>query len=69
MINERKPTTNSCHIDIQYYAIQEWRQHGIIVMHHLPGILNMADQATKALGGWTLHSRHACPAMGHYRPS
>jgi hypothetical protein len=68
MINERKPTTNSRHIDIQYYAIQEWRQRGIIVMHHLPGILNVADQATKALG-WTLHSRHARRAMGHYRPS
>jgi hypothetical protein len=68
MINERKPTTNSRHIDIQYFAIQEWRQRGIIVMRHLPGVLNVADQATKALG-WTLHSRHARRAMGHYRPS
>jgi hypothetical protein len=68
MINKWKPTTNSCHIDIQYYVIQEWCQHGIIVMHHLPGVLNVADQATKALG-WMLHSCHACRAMGHYRPS
>jgi hypothetical protein len=58
MINERKPTLNSRHIDIQYFAIQEWRCHSIIVMHHLPGVINMTDQATKALG-WTLHLRHA----------
>jgi hypothetical protein len=68
MINERKPTSNSRHIDIQYFAIQEWRRQGIIVMKHLPGIINVADQATKALG-WTLHSRHARRSMGHYGPS
>jgi hypothetical protein len=67
MINERKPTSNSRHIDIQYFAIQEWRRRGIIVMHHLPGVINVADQATKALG-WTLHSRHARRSMGHYGP-
>jgi hypothetical protein len=58
MINERKPTSNSRHIDIQYFTIQEWRHRGIIVMHHLPSIINVADQATKALS-WTLHSHHA----------
>jgi hypothetical protein len=55
MINERKPTTRSRHIDIQHFAIQEWRRRGDIVMHHIPGIINPSDQATKALG-WTLHS-------------
>jgi hypothetical protein len=55
MINERKPTTHSCHIDIQHFAIQEWCQCGDIIMHHIPGIINHSDQATKALG-WTLHS-------------
>jgi hypothetical protein len=57
MINERKPTTPSCHIDIQHFAIQKWCQCGDIIMHHIPGIFNPSDQATKALG-WTLHSRH-----------
>jgi hypothetical protein len=54
MINECKPTTRSRHIDIQHFAIQEWHQCGAIVMHHIPGIINPSDQATKALG-WTLH--------------
>jgi hypothetical protein len=67
MINERKPTTRSCHIDIQHFAIQEWRQRGDIIMHHIPGIINPSDQATKALG-WTLHSQHARRSMGHYQP-
>jgi hypothetical protein len=39
----------------------------IIVMHHIAGVINVADQATKALS-WTLHSRHARRAMGHYGP-
>jgi hypothetical protein len=50
MINERKPMPRSCHINIQHFAIQEWQQQGtIIVMHHIPGVINVADQATKAL--------------------
>jgi hypothetical protein len=67
MINEHKPTTRSHHIDIQHFAIQEWHQHGDIIMHHIPGNINPSDQATKALG-WTLHSRHAHRSMGHYQP-
>jgi hypothetical protein len=51
MINEHKPTTRSCHIDIQHFAIQEWRQRGDIIMHHIAGIINPSDQATKALVG------------------
>jgi hypothetical protein len=54
-------------MDIQHFAIQEWQKRGIIVMRHLPGVINVADQATKALS-WTLHSRHARCSMGHYGP-
>ena len=67
MINEGHPTPRSRHIDIQHFAIQEWRQRGIVEMHHLPGVINNSDQLTKALG-WTLHSRHARRSMGHYGP-
>jgi hypothetical protein len=67
MINDRRPTPHSHHIDIQHFAIQEWRLKGDIVMHHIPGILNAADGAMKALG-WTLHSCHARRSMGHYGP-
>ena len=67
MINVNRPTPRSRHIDIQYFAIQEWRASGLILVRHIPGILNSADQATKALG-WTLHARHARRLMGHFGP-
>ena len=68
MINENEPAQRSRHIDYQLFAIQDWRANGDIKMHHVPGIVNTSDSATKALG-WTLHHRHACRAMGHCGPS
>jgi len=67
MINDSKPTTRSRHIDVQHFAIQEWRNRGEIEMRHIPGILNPADDETKALS-WMLHSRHSRRTMGHYGP-
>ena len=55
MINKNCPTLCACHIKIQQFAIQEWRQKGDIIMEHLTGILNPSDDLTKALG-WVLHS-------------
>jgi len=67
MINDSKPTMRSCHIDVQHFAIQEWRNKGEIEMRHIPGIINPADDETKSLS-WTLHSRHSCRTMGHFGP-
>jgi hypothetical protein len=47
MINENCPTPRVCHLDTQYFAIQEWRHAGHIQMFHIPGIINPADQQTK----------------------
>jgi len=65
MINSQIPTERSRHIDIQYFAIQTWKENGDIIMHHIPGILNPSDDLTKPLG-WVLHSCHARRLMGHY---
>ena len=65
MVNENKPTTRVRHIDIQFFAIQEWRAQGEIKLVYIPTALNPSDQATKALG-WTMHSHHARRAMGHF---
>jgi hypothetical protein len=65
MINSRVPTERSRHIDIQHFAIQEWKDAGDVVMHFIPGIINPADDLTKPLG-WILHARHARRLMGHY---
>jgi len=68
MINQQKPTTCSRHIDVQFFAIQDWHRLGDIVMKHIAGILNLADDSTKVLG-WILHHCHTCQAMGHHCPS
>jgi hypothetical protein len=67
MINENRPTPRARHVDIQFFAIQEWRQQGHVVVQRIPTTINVADGGTKALG-WTLHSRHARRAMGHFGP-
>jgi hypothetical protein len=65
MINASRPTPRSRHIDIQHFAIQEWKANREIVLAHIPGIINSADSLTKSLGS-TLHHRHARRLMGHY---
>jgi hypothetical protein len=67
IVNSSKPTERSRHIDIRFFAIQDWKARGDIVMTHIPGVINPADDLTKPLG-WVLHSRHARYIMGHYNP-
>ena len=64
IINANKPTGRSRHIDIRFFAIQDWKDAKIITMKHIPGIINPADDLTKPLG-FVLHSRHARYIMGH----
>ena len=65
VINERRPTPRVRHVQIQQFAIQEWRAAKLIEMQHLPGIINSSDDLTKPLS-WVLHGRHARRNMGHY---
>ena len=65
MINARVPTERSRHIDIQHFAIQDWKDAGDIVMKFIPGTINPSDDLTKPLG-WILHARHARRIMGHF---
>jgi hypothetical protein len=67
MINASKPTPRSRHIDIQHFAIQEWKLRGDVLFHHIAGNINISDALTKGLG-WVLHHRHVPRAMGHYYP-
>ena len=66
MINESRPTPRARHIEIQHFAIQEWKSQGDIIMGHIPGPINSSDDMTKALAS-ILHSRHARRNMGHYK--
>ena len=66
MINERRPTPRARHIEIQHFAIQEWRDRGDVFTRHIAGTINNSDDLTKPLG-WVLHTRHAPRSMGHYK--
>ena len=65
IVNAKVPTERSRHIDIQHFAIQDWKDAGDIVMRYIPGIINPSDDLTKPLG-WVLHERHARRIMGYY---
>ena len=65
MINDNKsPTEQARHIGIRYFALQEWKLDGSIIMIHVKGVLNPSDGLTKPLG-YILRSRHCCQIMGH----
>ena len=65
MVNASRPTPRARHIDIQHFALQEWKAAKEIVLSHIPGVINSADSLTKSLGS-TLHHRHVRRLMGHY---
>lgn len=67
MINEKRPTPRARHLEIQHYAIQEWKAQGDICMEWIDGAINSSDDLTKGLS-WVLHSRHTRRGMGHYGP-
>ena len=54
MINNHIPTEHSCHIDIQHFAIQDWKDDCVIVLCYIPEVLNPGDDLTKPLG-WVLY--------------
>jgi len=67
MVNQSRPTTRTRHIDIQWFAIQEWKQKEDIIMQYIKtGDKNAADAMTKALGWVLVHNKHAFRSMGHY---
>jgi len=64
VINARVPAERSRHIDIQHFAIQDWKDSGAIVMEVIPSVINPSDDLTKPLS-WVSHDRHARRVMGH----
>ena len=65
IVNQGHPTDRTCHLAIQWFVIQEWKQNGDIEVFHIPSADNSADNNTKGLSV-ALHQRHAHRAMGHY---
>ena len=63
--NNTSPMEHTRHLDIQYFAIQDWREEGEILMKHIPGILNPSNELTKSLG-YVLHACYCRQIMDHY---
>jgi hypothetical protein len=64
MANNTRPTDRTRHLDIRWFAIQEWiHVDGDIILLHIAGTLNPSDAQTKALS-YRLHHRHMSRAMG-----
>ena len=49
MINEHRPTPHAHHVEVQHFAIQEWREAEDIIIHHLPGAINTSNGLTNTL--------------------
>ena len=65
IVNSGVPTERSRHIDIPYFAIQDWKRDLYIKMQFISGKINPADALTKPLG-WVLHNRHVRRLFGHF---
>ena len=63
--NNCSPTEHNRHMASRFFAIQDWRKAGDIIMKHIPGVLNPLDDMNKPLN-WVLHARHCQRIMGHY---
>jgi hypothetical protein len=49
MANAGKPTSRTRHVDIKFYAIQEWVERDLVVLKRIDTKINMADHFTKPL--------------------
>ena len=66
MVNQSHPTKRTRHIDTQWFATQEWKERGDIILQYVNmKDTNSLDGFTKALGR-LLHGRCSNKAMGLY---
>lgn len=65
--NNTKPTERTRHVDIAWFAIQEWHQNKEMLLEYINTTINISDANTKAVP-WVLHRRHCHRAMGHMGP-
>jgi Integrase core domain. len=68
MGNNVRPTDRTRHMDIRWFALQEWIHiDKDIILIHIPGEVNASDALSKALA-WIKHYRHMSRAMGATGP-
>ena len=51
IVASQKPTERTRHIDIRFFAIQDWiHKTKDVTLSHIPGVINPSDDLTKPLG-------------------
>jgi hypothetical protein len=68
MANAGNPTPRSRHIDIKFYALQEWVERDLMVLKRIDTKINMSDALTKPLAR-ILFYRHRDFYMGYVPPT
>jgi hypothetical protein len=68
MANAGKPTPRSRHIDIKFYALQEWVERDLMVLKRIDTSINISDALTKPLAR-ILFYRHRDFYMGYVPPT
>jgi hypothetical protein len=63
--HHRRPSGRTRHIDLQFFATQEWFQQGLMTFFKFNGQANPADALSKVLYR-ILHRRHFDRMMGYY---
>ena len=67
MGNGQKPTSQTQHIDIKYFALCDWVEGDLILLERIDTSINLADHLTKPLSQILFH-RHANYLLGHIPP-
>ena len=67
MANAKRPTKRTRHMDVKFFAIQQWVKRDLLTLARIATADNYADAFTKSLGR-NLHYRHMDFIMGKLRP-
>ena len=67
MANAQQPTKRTRHMDIKAFALQDWCDRDLIILHKIHTQHNWADALTKAQGRVLFH-RHMHHVMGRLVP-
>jgi hypothetical protein len=68
MANAQQPTRRTRHVDIKKFALLNWVEQDLIILHPITTKDNAADTLTKALGTQLLY-RHCDTIMGRRVPT
>jgi hypothetical protein len=67
MANAQQPTRRTRHMEIKHFALLDWVEWDLLILHHIPTQNNVADAMTKPLER-NLFYRHFDTYMGHRIP-